>query len=289
VLHLDGSVRDYFEYDFYRFVDMTVIDNEVYVAEAFAPRVYNVDIDTGDLDVFIDDWSLFYFYGVAFDGTYIDEWDLNRYDVNGDFMGWAACDEYVLGSTWDGTHYWTLNDTNEMKCWDISGWPTISEVPENGFAPPTPDCRGLWFDGEYFWTAESQEGLGQIFQFDDEGHIIRQWIEPAFSGWAACVSSGTSTGVSVASSSAPTLSLLGVAPQPVRSKAAIEFTLPQPLRASLRIYNVLGESVGTLIARELSAGTHEVMWDARALPAGVYFLELRAGEWSATRKILRVD
>jgi hypothetical protein len=46
------------------------VDGQLYVAEAFAPRVYKVDPATGDLQVFIDDWSLYYFYDVAFDGTY---------------------------------------------------------------------------------------------------------------------------------------------------------------------------------------------------------------------------
>jgi outer membrane protein assembly factor BamB len=80
LLDTDGSVITYHEYAFYRWVGMEVVDGELYVAEAFAPRVYKVDPVSGDLQVFIDDWSLFYFYDVAFDGTYfyVDEWDLNR-------------------------------------------------------------------------------------------------------------------------------------------------------------------------------------------------------------------
>ena len=49
-------------------------------------------------------------------------------------------------------------------------------------------CRGLWFDGVYFWTAESYEdSLGYIYQFDYNGDIVNQWLEPAYSGWSACV------------------------------------------------------------------------------------------------------
>jgi len=62
---------------------MAVVNNELYVAEAFAPRVLKVNLETGELDVIIDDWSLYYFYDLAFDGTYfyVTEWDLNRYDI----------------------------------------------------------------------------------------------------------------------------------------------------------------------------------------------------------------
>jgi hypothetical protein len=191
LLRMDGSVIRYFEYDFYFFADFEVVDNEVYAAEAFAPRVYLVDLDTGELEVVVDDWTLYYFYGLAFDGTYfyLNEWDLNRYELDGTKDGMASFDESVAGAAWDGTYYWTLNDEeNLIKCWDVSGWPSIVEVPPNAFTPPTPFCRGLWFDGQYFWTAESiEDTLGHIYRFDYDGQIKNQWLEPAFQGWSACV------------------------------------------------------------------------------------------------------
>ena len=193
LLRMNGSVITYYEYDFTRLVDLEVVNNEVYVAEAFAPRAYKINLDTGDLELIIDDWSLYYFYDLAFDGTYfyVTEWDLNRYDINGNKDGTASFDEYVLGSAWDGTYYWTLNDENQIKCWDLSNWPTIIEVPGNAFSPPTPNCRGLWFDGLYFWTTESIEGtLGYIYKFNYAGEVISQWLEPAFRCWSACVVTG---------------------------------------------------------------------------------------------------
>jgi hypothetical protein len=293
VLNLDGTVRDYFEYDFYRLVDVTVVDHEVYVVDAFAPRLYKVDLVTGDLDVVVDDWSLFYFYGVACDGTYfyIDEWDLNRYDLEGHYMGRASCDEYVLGSTWDGSYYWTINDTNEMKCWDISGWPAIVELPENAIAPPTPACRGLWFDGEYFWTAESRDAtLGQIFRFDYDGTVIEQWTEPAFRGWAACVAPLTTTSMSATvdpmSGSAMSGFALGtVSPGPASSLVEIRFALPHAARTRLSVYNVLGRVVATIIDGDLGGGSHTASWQAGHHPAGIYFLSLDANGQSAVRKI----
>jgi len=190
LLRMNGSVINYYEYEFYFFADLEVVNNEAYAAEAFAPRAYKINLETGELDLIIDDWTLYYFYDLAFDGTYfyVKEWDLNRYDINGNKAGTASFDESVNGGAWDGTCYWTLTDGNQIKCWDISGWPTLTEVPDNSFNAPSPDCRGLWFDGQYFWTAESIEGtLGNIYQFDYHGEVINQWVEPAFKGWSACV------------------------------------------------------------------------------------------------------
>lgn len=193
ILRMDGSVITYFEYSFYFFADLEVVDNEAYVAEAFAPRSYKLDLNTGDLDLIIDDWSLYYFYDLAFDGTYfyVTEWDLNRYDINGVKDGMVSFDENVNGGAWDGTYYWTLTDENLIKCWDVSSWPTLTEIPGNAFAPPSSNCRGLWFDGRYFWTAESVDGmLGYIYKFNSNGQVISQWLEPAFRGWSACVIKG---------------------------------------------------------------------------------------------------
>jgi len=190
ILKMDGSFINYFEYDFYRFVDLEVVDNELYVSEAFAPRTYKVNLTSGELDLVIDDWSLYYFYDLAFDGEffYVVEWDLNRYDINGTKDGTASFDYDVMGSAWDGIYYWTLTDENMIKCWDLTNWPAIIELSENDFVPPTEYCRGLWFDGEYFWTAESiDETLGYIYQFDYTGAVINQLLEPAYNGWAACI------------------------------------------------------------------------------------------------------
>ncbi|MGB7060975.1 MAG: dockerin type I repeat-containing protein [Candidatus Zixiibacteriota bacterium] len=194
VLRMNGTVMDYFEYSFYFFADLEVVNNEAYAAEAFAPRAYKVDLLTGALDLVIDDWSLYYFYDLAFDGSYfyLNEWDLNRYDINGNKDGMVSFDEAVHGGAWDGDCYWTLTDANLIKCWDVSAWPSVTEVPENAFAPPTSECRGLWFDGEYFWTAESIDGiLGHIYQFNHRGAVINRWLEPGFRGWSACVIKAT--------------------------------------------------------------------------------------------------
>lgn len=194
-LGTDGTVITYHEYEYYIFSDVEVVGNEVYVTDWVAPRLYRVDPLTGDLDVVVDDWNLLSMYDVAWDGTYfyIDEWSLNRYNLNGDWQGSAGFPESVRGSAWDGYYYWTLDSSGQIRCWDISSWPTITEITNNGFLPPTPYCKGLWFDGEYFWTAESRDTLGNIYQFDYEGHVIAEWTEPAFSGYAACVVPGPMT------------------------------------------------------------------------------------------------
>lgn len=190
LLRMDGSVVRYFHYPFFRLTDLEVVDGEVYVADAFAPRLDRLDLETGELEVIVDDWSLYYFYGVASDGTsfYLDEWDLNRYDLDGTATGTASFDQDMFGAAWDGSWLWTMEENGQVRCWDISAWPQVTAVPGNDFSAPSADCRGLFWDGEAFWSAESLEGaVGFIYRFDATGQVLAQWLEPAFRGWGACV------------------------------------------------------------------------------------------------------
>lgn len=289
ILDPDGSVVDYHQYDFYRWVGMEVVDGELYVADAFAPRVYKVDPVTADLEVFIDDWSLFYFYDVAFDGTYfyVDEWDLNRYDVNGNYAGTASFDENVLGCAWDGKYFWTLDDTNLIKCWDLSGWPTVSPITGNNFTPPSSRCRGLYFDESYFWSAESGDSLGSIYRFDHSGTVIEQWPEPAFSGWGAAFIADPATGPETATLPAnDTFGVEGNSPNPFNPTTTIRFMIPETGVVELSVYDVKGSELETVWAGFTDAGVHEVVWRADGMASGVYWAVLRFGNRTAAHKMV---
>lgn len=285
ILRMDGSVYTYYEYANCRLVDLEVVNNEVYVAEAFCPLVYKIDLETGNEQTVIMDLSLYYFYDLAFDGTYfyVTEWDLNRYDINGNKDGTASFDEDVMGGAWDGTYYWTLNDAYEIKCWDISGWPTITEVPSNAFSPPTDSCRGLWFDGEYFWTAEAIDGSpGYIYKFDYSGNIIDQWLEPSFIGWSACVVE--ITGINEKQDfeqSGEHSSINYVYPDPCQSRLSISFYVAKSGLVNFSIYNICGRKIATLVDEYRSCGVKKLNWaglddKGNRVPPGVYLLRLKS-------------
>lgn len=190
IMDMDGTVLDWFQYNNYRLCDLELIDDEVHIVDAFAPRSFILDLETGGLDLIIDDWSLYYFYDIAFDGSYlyVTEWDMNRYFPDGTKDSATGYDGYVYGSTYFNDRLYTLTEDNLIQCWDISQWPDMIPEPASIITPPTPDCRGLSHDGEYIWTAESKgEQIGFIYCFNTEGTIITQIIEPAYSGWGVCV------------------------------------------------------------------------------------------------------
>ncbi len=64
-------------------------------------------------------------------------------------------------------------------------------------------------------------------------------------------------------------------PNPFSSTTTILFSLPQREYVTLKVFDVLGREIATLVDGELNAGEHTAVFDARDLPAGVYFYELR--------------
>jgi len=67
-------------------------------------------------------------------------------------------------------------------------------------------------------------------------------------------------------------------PNPFNPSTTIEFALPKSAFVTLKIYNLLGEVVATLIAEQRAAGIHQLNWDARGLASGVYLYRLEAGD-----------
>lgn len=82
------------------------------------------------------------------------------------------------------------------------------------------------------------------------------------------------------------------APNPFNPSTTIRFDLPAQARTTLRIYDVSGRLVRTLVDEVLSRGTrHEAVWDGRTdggreAPSGVYFYRLTAGSVTETRKMV---
>ena len=56
----------------------------------------------------------------------------------------------------------------------------------------------------------------------------------------------------------------------------------------LKIFDVLGREVATLVNERKAAGSHSVRWDAAGMPSGVYFYRLQAGDFSETRKLMLI-
>jgi len=76
-------------------------------------------------------------------------------------------------------------------------------------------------------------------------------------------------------------------PNPFNPSTTINFSVPnENTLVSLKIYNSLGQEVGTLINQVVPAGNHEVQFDAAGLSSGVYFYTLTAGNFVDSKKMV---
>ena len=76
-------------------------------------------------------------------------------------------------------------------------------------------------------------------------------------------------------------------PNPFNPSTTINFSVPnENTLVSLKIYNSLGQEVGTLINQVFPAGNHEVQFDATGLSSGVYFYTLTAGNFVDSKKMV---
>ncbi|MGH7493046.1 MAG: T9SS type A sorting domain-containing protein [bacterium] len=67
-------------------------------------------------------------------------------------------------------------------------------------------------------------------------------------------------------------------PNPFNASTEISFAVPRAGRVSLKIYDVVGREVATLVEGEVQPGLHRVKWEAGGLPSGMYFYRLQSGE-----------
>ncbi|MEK7315443.1 MAG: T9SS type A sorting domain-containing protein [Candidatus Eisenbacteria bacterium] len=164
------------------------------------------------------------------------------------------------------------------------------EVYAAGYST-VPDPRGVVFfrsfDGGLSWTTfsyPSYAGLG-VSQL-----LVR------YEGAAETVYLATGNGVfrhqpittGAPLSEAAPLVALRAAPNPFTGVAEIEFTLASRRRVSVRVADVRGRIVETLVNEVREAGPHRVVWEARRAAAGIYFVRIEDGEQARVAKVLHL-
>ena len=80
-------------------------------------------------------------------------------------------------------------------------------------------------------------------------------------------------------------------PNPFNPTTTLRYELPQRSYVTLTIYNMLGEKITQLVNAAHDAGLRSVQWDAkdstgRPVSTGIYFSQLRAGNFVQTRKMV---
>ena len=75
-------------------------------------------------------------------------------------------------------------------------------------------------------------------------------------------------------------------PNPFNPSTKIEFKIPAAGLVSIKVYDLLGREVITLITDDLQPGNYTIDFDASTLASGIYFYTLNTGEFNSTKKMI---
>jgi hypothetical protein len=75
-------------------------------------------------------------------------------------------------------------------------------------------------------------------------------------------------------------------PNPFNPSTTIRFSLPLANQVQLKVYNMLGQEVATVLNEFKNAGSYEVTFDAADLPSGVYVYAITAGSFKSVQKMV---
>lgn len=256
------------------------------------------------------------------DGTFVDEyttvgvtqsigldWDTNgnlyvssysgdnvrKFDQNGNDMGL-----FVTTNLLGPTNIWF--DTNgDLLVSDYNGTAVKRFDPNgnylNNFITGLSNSEGV----DFFPNGDILIGNGatsSVKLFDSAGNYIEDFI-PSGSGGLMTPNAVVIRDISAVSvpdeSSASNFEFILKQnyPNPFNPTTKINFSVPavtlsgaEGSLVTLKVYNVLGKEIATLVNEELPAREHEVTFDATGLQSGVYFYQLKAGSFIQTNKMV---
>ena len=75
-------------------------------------------------------------------------------------------------------------------------------------------------------------------------------------------------------------------PNPFNPSTKINFDIVKPGFVSLKVFDILGKEVATLVSENLSAGSYETDFDGSNLSSGVYFYRIETNEFTQVKKMI---
>jgi ligand-binding sensor domain-containing protein len=243
-------------------------------------EVYALARDGSD-NIWMGTWG-----GLAkFDGS---NWTV--YNTSNSGLPHNAVRALAIGGSniWMGTYYggvakfdgtnWTVYNTSN------------SGLPDNLILSLAIDGSNIWigtwgglakFDGTN-WTVynTSNSGLPDnwVFAIAIDGSD-NKWIGTWLGGVAVYREGGVILNIEQESRSTKIPSAFSLSqnyPNPFNPTTKIKYQIPEKNFVTLKVYDVLGSEIATLVNEEKSIGTYEITWTVERLPSGIYFYRLQA-------------
>ncbi len=158
--------------------------------------------------------------------------------------------------------------------------------------------RGAASPGVNLYGFDPTKGPGYVWHCHildhEDNEMMRPYsvVGPIIRGIGASLAGGTgsrggSQGLTdIGTSAIPTeYTLSQNYPDPFNPSTTIDYDLPKQSHVVLKIYDVLGREITTLVDNDVQAGYHSVRWDAGNVASGLYLYRITAGDFLMTKKM----
>ena len=155
-----------------------------------------------------------------------------------------------------------------------------------------------WIEGTHTTTSDSTTGQNVWNEPIDAGHQVFRFVitAPGNHGYYCIPHQGLGmVGTIVASpvngvddelNQPEKFQLSQNYPNPFNPTTSIKYAIGSRQFVTLKVYNLLGKEIATLVNEEKSAGEYKVEFIGNNLPSGIYFYELKAGNITQTKKMM---
>ena len=189
------------------------------------------------------------------------------------------------------------NDGNGVALMNFSGSPASATIALSGTGTPNVYFPGGIQNGKTYYLNDVYNDTSGAITFSN-GVANFSTTLPAYGSAVYVLSdtvirltvpSVTSVKIQPGANSLPKeFALSQNYPNPFNPSTYIEFEVPNQQFVSIKIYDVLGRVVATLVNERKEAGSYNVQWKASGSSSGVYFCMMRAGTFVRTNKMLLV-
>ncbi|MBS1516472.1 MAG: T9SS type A sorting domain-containing protein [Bacteroidetes bacterium] len=224
-------------------------------------------------------------------GTTTDVADIGRFALRQGLATTAAdlsIDEIWVGTDWGTTLPVELSSfTSSVNKRDVTlNWSTVAEINNSGFDIER-SSNGIWTKAG-FVSGNGTSGSVNNYSYTDKnlnsGNYNYRLKQIDFNGNFEYYNLSNEVNIGIPAG----FSLSQNYPNPFNPSTTINFDIPEDGKVSLKMYDMSGKEVSTLVNEIKTAGYYSVSFNASNLSSGIYFYELNSGNFNSVKKMMLV-